>query len=205
MPSRTKRVFFKDYAFNVYDNVYEPAEDSFLFAENLSVNERDSVVDMGTGCGILGIIASTKATRTVAIDINPYAVRCAKENAKLNNVMEKMSIVQGDLFAPLRAEEKFDLILFNAPYLPAEHGTGDYWLERAWNGGATGRQIIDRFMLESPRHLKPAGRILLLQSSLSNTNKTLKGFEGRGFRTRTIAKLDLPFFESIILIEAKFK
>ncbi|MDI6690428.1 MAG: methyltransferase, partial [Candidatus Bathyarchaeota archaeon] len=49
----SKKVFFADYVFYVSENVYEPAEDSFLFAENLMVRERDFVLDMGIGCGIL--------------------------------------------------------------------------------------------------------------------------------------------------------
>ena len=120
MPSQTKRVFFGDFVFVVDENVYEPAEDSFLFAENLDVKEGERVLDMGTGCGILGILAAKKASSVVAVDVNPHAVHCAQENAKLYNVRSKMDFVQGDLFAPLRKEEKFDVILFNAPYLPAD-------------------------------------------------------------------------------------
>ncbi|MEM3760934.1 MAG: 50S ribosomal protein L11 methyltransferase, partial [Candidatus Bathyarchaeia archaeon] len=97
-----KRVFFADYVFYVSENVYEPSDDSFFFAENLRVRKGDFVLDMGTGCGLLGIIAAAKASHVVAVDINPYAVRCAKENAKLNHVIDKMSFIQGDLFTPLR-------------------------------------------------------------------------------------------------------
>jgi len=92
MPSPSKKVFFADYGFHVSGNVYEPAEDSFLFAENLAVKEGEIVLDMGAGCGILGIIAAEKAAKVVAVDINPYAVRCAKENAKLNRVACRQNI-----------------------------------------------------------------------------------------------------------------
>jgi len=203
MPSASKKVFFRDYAFNVWENVYEPAEDSFLFAQNLSVSEGDFVLDMGTGCGILGIIAAKKASRVVAVDVNPYAVRCAKENAKLNNAESKMFFVQGDLFAPLRTEEKFDLILLNAPYLPAEHTEGDSWLERAWAGGTTGRQVIDRFVFEAPKFLKTEGHILLMQSSLSGVDETLQKFEEKGLKPSILEERDLPFFETIVLVKAK--
>src|SRR4030042_950814 len=146
MSSRTKRVFFGDFVFVVDENVYEPAEDSFLFAENLVVKEGERVLDMGTGCGILGIIAAKKESEGVAVDVNPYAVRCAKQNATLNNVCSKMTFVQGDLFTPLSEKAKFDVILFNAPYLPTEAAEGDSWIERAWTGGFTGSQVIDRFI-----------------------------------------------------------
>ena len=106
MHSLPKRVYFGDYVFSVWENVYEPAEDSFLFAENLNVHEGEEVLDMGTGCGILGILAAKKAKTVVAVDVNPHAVRCAKENAALNDVRSKMAFVQGDLFTPLSEEDK---------------------------------------------------------------------------------------------------
>ena len=106
MPSPIKKVFFEDYVFFVSENVYEPAEDSFLFAENLVVKEGDVVLDMGTGCGILGVVAAEKAAKVVAVDVNPYAVRCAKKNAKLNGVSNKIFFVQGDLFTAIRIGER---------------------------------------------------------------------------------------------------
>jgi len=203
MPSPSKKVYFRDYIFHVYENVYEPAEDSFLFAENLAVKKDEVVLDMGTGCGILGIIAAEKAAKIVMVDINPYAVRCAKENAKLNGVLEKICFVQGDLFAPIRTEEKFDSILFNAPYLPSKPSEDKSWLGRAWAGGAGGRQVIDRFICEAPEYLKENGCILLMQSTLSNVNETLRRFEKNGLKTSIVAKRSLPFFETIVLVKAE--
>ena len=204
MPSSShKRVPFGDNVFNVWENVYEPAEDSFLFAENLNVHEGDEVLDMGAGCGILGIVAAKKVNKVVAVDVNPHAIRCAKENAALNDVRSKMGFVQGDLFTPLSEKAKFDVILFNAPYLPTDNAEGDSWLERAWNGGAKGRQIIDRFITEAPKHLKQTGRVLLMQSTLSGVDETVYKFAVQGMSARVVASRALPFFETITLIDAK--
>lgn len=204
MPSAGEKVFYDDHAFCVFENVYEPAEDTFLFAENLDIQKDDMVFDIGTGCGMLSILAAEKTTHVVAVDINPFAVRCAKENARLNHVGERLSFVQGDLFTSLRLCERFDVILFNAPYLPSESSEEVSWLEQAWVGGVSGRTVIDRFIVEAPKYLKSNGHVLLMQSTLSDVDKTLYMFERSGLKASVTAKRDLPFFESIVLIRAEF-
>src|SRR4030042_6247656 len=122
MPFSGKRISFGSYDFDVSEDVYEPAEDSFLFAENLEVKAGGVVLDLGTGSGILAVLAAKKAGTVVAVDVNPYAVRCAKQTAELNRVEDKLSFLQANLFSAFDVQAKFDVILFNAPYLPSEKG-----------------------------------------------------------------------------------
>jgi release factor glutamine methyltransferase len=204
MPSSAKRVYFGDYVFFVDENVYEPAEDSFLFADNLEVEAGDAVLDLGTGCGILSTLAAEKARVVVAADVNPYAIRCAKENAKCNNIRGKMSFVQGDLFTWLSEKTRFDAIFFNAPYLPVDKGEADSWIGRAWAGGASGRQVIDRFISEVPGYLKRTGRVLLMQSTLASVDETVRRFADCQLNAGVVAERALPFFETVVLIEARF-
>ena len=197
-----KRIVFNNCVFYIPKDVYEPAEDTFLLAENLKVNEDDIVLDMGTGSGILGILAAKKAKRVIAVDSNPHAVRCAKLNAKASKVVDKMDIRLGDLFQPIKQNERFTLILFNAPYLPTSPDEEKTWIGRAWAGGPTGRQLIDRFIAEAPRYLCENGKILLVQSSLSNVEETMRRLREAGLEARIISEKRF-MFETIVLIEAR--
>jgi len=197
-----KEFSFGGCVFRVCENVYEPSDDSFLFAENLAVKRGDRVLDVGTGCGLLGVVAAKKASFVVGVDVNRFAVRCALANAKLNGVSDKMMFVAGDLFSALSAVVRFDLVLFNAPYLPVEKGEGLPLLERAWSGGAGGREVIDRFVVGVHERLERGGKALLLQSTLADVDETLEKFGEQGLRAKIIAEKSLPFFESIVLVEA---
>jgi len=201
MKSVKKQVFFDNFVFQIFEEVYEPAEDSFLIAEQLVqiVKEDDAVLDIGTGCGILAVIAAKKAKKVIATDINPKAIRCVKLNAENNHVATKIEIRQSDLFQAIQKTEKFNLIIFNAPYLPTKNEE-ETWIERAWAGGPTGRQIIDRFIIEAPHHLKTKGKILLVQSSLADINKTLEKFQ-TDLKVKVIAEKKVAF-ETIAVIEA---
>jgi len=199
-----KKIFFGKYAFEVAGEVYEPAEDTFLLARNLSVTQGERVLDMGTGCGILAVLAAERASKVVAIDVNPYATACAQKNAELNGVAGKVETRLGNLFEAVEADEKFDLIVFNAPYLPVEKGEGKSWVEKAWTGGKTGRMVIDRFIDKAAEHLTQSGRILLVQSSLSKVEKSLERFSRANLRASVVDREKLDF-EEIVLIEARRK
>ena len=138
--------------------VYLPREDSFLLKKELidyiKKYKPQSVLDMGTGTGIQAITAKKLEVETVfATDINPDAIDCAKKNSK--NL--KISFVQSDLFSNI--SEKFDLIVFNTPYLPPEPP-----LDPQWSGG---KKFVERFLNESKKHLTPNGKIIFVHSSKS--------------------------------------
>lgn len=202
MNSRIKRVFFGSFAFDVFESVYEPAEDSFLLAQNLQIKKDDLVLDIGTGCGIQAILTAQKVRKVLAVDVNPNAARCAVHNATLNHVADKVEVRQGNLFEPMRAGEKFDVIIFNAPYLPSESGEERDLASRAWAGGRSGRRVIDCFIVEAPAYLKINGRVFLVQSTLSNVEESLRMFTDRGLGAEVIAERKVEF-ETIVIIQAK--
>ena len=199
-----KKAYFKDHVFEVDEHVYEPAEDTFLVAEKLDTKKDDIVLEIGTGCGILAILAAKTAKKVVAIDINPYAIECTKRNAKNKNLLKRIDFRQGNLFEPIKNGEQFSLIIFNSPYLPSEPDEEKSWIGKAWAGGKTGRQVIDPFIAAAPNYLSINGRILLVQSSLSDVKKTIKMFDELNFQAKVVSELKFPF-ESIVLIEAKLE
>jgi release factor glutamine methyltransferase len=197
-----KKAYFRDHVFLVDEHVYEPAEDTFLIAEKMRAEEDDVVLDMGTGCGILAVLAAEKAKSVLAVDVNPYALQCAAKNAENNGVKERIDFRRGDLFQPIKQNERFSLILFNAPYLPSEPDEEKSWIGKAWAGGRNGRKIIDQFVMDAPNFLAEGGRIQLVQSSLSNVNRTIEMFGELDLRATVAAQVKVAF-ESIVLVEAK--
>jgi len=185
--------------FQNHPEVYEPAEDSVLLANNLDVGAGERVLEIGVGSGYVSLVASQGAASVVGIDINPHAARLAKENAKLNGIAN-VDFIISDLFSPIRG--RFDLIFVNPPYLPEKDGAGRGPVELAWDGGEDGRRLTERFIKEVQDYLEPNGRVLMIQSSLSGYEETVKSLSGRGFRVKTLAEQKL-FFETIYLIEAR--
>jgi release factor glutamine methyltransferase len=166
------------------------------------VDRGDIVLDMGTGCGIIGIIATKKAQKVLAIDINPHAIECAYNNAKNHKVLDKFETREGDLFKVVKPFERFSLIIFNPPYLPSSEEVLDSgWIEKAWNGGPTGRDVIDRFLEDCDKHLSEKGRILMIQSTISKVEKTMNRLRKNGFVVNIIDEKKLDF-EKLVVIQA---
>jgi release factor glutamine methyltransferase len=185
-----------------HPNVYEPAEDTFILLENLQVERRDRVLEIGTGTGIIAIKAAMNSRMVIATDINPYAIECATKNI-ITNKSFNIELRQGDLFEPVKGE-KFDLILFNTPYLPTDDEEKiDDELNAAWDGGFDGRMLIDRFIEGLSHYFNQGGRVQMVQSSLSDVNMTLKKLEDLGFKVSVTARKK-GFFEEIVVISGIF-
>jgi release factor glutamine methyltransferase len=163
------------------DQVYAPAEDTFLIrdAALAEVRPDDRVLEVGCGSGAVSAALLGRAGSVAATDINPHAVRAARALG--------VETVRTDLMAGVRGP--FDLVLFNPPYLPtAPEERLDDWLEYALDGGPTGRETIERFAADIGRVLAPFGRILLLVSSLTGPEEVRKLFAGLGYIVLLAAK-----------------
>ncbi|WP_457752221.1 HemK2/MTQ2 family protein methyltransferase [Thermococcus sp.] len=180
----------------LHHQVYEPAEDTFLLAENLFVKEGDVALDVGTGTGIIALLMARKAHFVLGVDVNPIAVKLARRNAELNGITN-VEFRLSDLFE--KVSEKFDVVTFNAPYLPGEP---EEPIDLALVGGGNGRKVIDRFIEDVGDYLKPGGAVQIVQSSITGIERTLELLRKNGLKPQITAKKHI-FFEDIVLITAQ--
>lgn len=148
--------------------------------DGVGIGANAEVLDMGTGSGICAVIAARYARRVVAVDINAAAVRCASVNALLNRLEEKIEGRHGDLFQPV-AGQRFDVILFNPPFLRGEPRNDR---DRAWRS----IDVAERFADGLDQHLKPSGSALLLLSTYGDPATFLTPLDRRGHRVSVIAE-----------------
>jgi release factor glutamine methyltransferase len=150
-----------------------------LLDSNL-VGRNHHVLDMGTGSGVCAVFAAKHALRVVAVDINPAAVRCAGINALLNSVEGAMEVRHGDLFGPV-GDEKFDLVLFNPPFL---RGRPQDDRDRAWRA----IDVAERFAGGLRGHLKPGGAALVILSTFGDARHFLEEFSKQGLEISVLAE-----------------
>lgn len=187
----------KDLKLMSHEAVYQPREDSLLLADIVwDMKSIGKVLDMGTGSGIQALLVSKKADEVLGVDINPKAIEIAKENAKINR-SKNVDFLRSDLFEKVKG--KFDLILFNPPYLPAEERIPG---SEKWAGGRTGRQIIRRFAKKAKKYLRPSGKILMVISSLTGLEEVKRIFKKKGFKSKVIKKKKIPW-ETLYALEIK--
>jgi len=119
----------------------------------------DSVLDLGTGCGIQALHASRWAGRVVATDISERALRFARLNAALNGIVN-IEFRLGSLFEPV-AGEHFDRIVSNPPFVitPRTPGVPEYEYR---DGGMVGDALVEAVVAGAREHLTPGGIAQLL-------------------------------------------
>jgi len=141
------------------------------------------VLDLGTGSGVGAIFAARLGAVVKAVDINPEAIRCARLNALLNRLEDKIEVYYGDLFEPV-AGQQFDLILFNPPFY---RGQARDNLDYAWRG----EDIFERFSAQLGGMLKPNGQAIIVLSSLGACDDLLQQLRANGFEIETITQMQL--------------
>jgi ribosomal protein L3 glutamine methyltransferase len=126
-----------------------------------------SILDLCTGGGSLAIVAADRFpdAQVVGADLSSDALALAAVNRDRHGLRERVELVQGDLFAPVR-NRRFDLVLCNPPYvndasmqaLPPEFRAEP---RAALAGGHDGMDLVRRLLADAPAHLCEDGLLLL--------------------------------------------
>ena len=135
-----------------------PLSELLSRAVTSEVQVADRVLDMGSGNGINGILAASKARKVVSVDINPKAVETTRRNIDRNGVSERMEAHVSDVFRDVAG--RFDLIIFNPParWFPPRD------LMEMASTDENYRALTEFF--ENARHyLNPAGCMLIMFGS----------------------------------------
>ncbi|MGA2459960.1 MAG: HemK2/MTQ2 family protein methyltransferase [Candidatus Bathyarchaeia archaeon] len=175
--------------------VYAPSDDSFLMVSAIPTGNLagKNVLDLGTGSGVLGLYCALQGALVTLSDIDGIALQHAREVAKSLGV--DLDTTKSDLFSNVC--ESFDLVLFNPPYLPSVTVK-----DRAIDGGLMGADVIRRFLLELPSHLKKDGTALMLVSSVNDIPSLLQEYSE--FEFSPVAKRPL-FFEELQVLRVRFR
>ena len=158
---------------DVFHKVYSPAEDTFLVTDNIVTEPGIRFLEIGVGTGLISIFAAKQGAVVEGTDINQAAVANAKHNAEKNDV--GVRFICGDLFEGIAG--RFDVIVFNPPYLPSLRGEDlTKWEEEALIGGHSGVETSIRFLEECPEYMKSDCIVYLIASSLGDINRLTEHF-----------------------------
>jgi release factor glutamine methyltransferase len=175
----TGRAHFFNLEFEITRDVLIPRPDTETLVENVIQLlrrepgfENPRILDLctGSGCIAAAIAHNLKDAVVVATDISPATVAVAKKNIDRLGLTSRVTIEQGDLFAPLAQladRQPFHIIVANPPYIPTDQvptldrSVRDYEPHAALDGGPDGLSFHRRILAEATTCLRPGGHIFL--------------------------------------------
>lgn len=165
---------FMSLPFYVNDSVLIPRQDTEILVETaldfIDKEKQTQILDICTGSGCVGISIAYYArnSKVVAVDISGAALKVAERNAKVNNVEDRISFINSNLFEkiPESLLGKFDMITSNPPYIPRSEikklmkEVRDYEPSIALDGGEDGLDFYHLIIKSGKEYLKSKGIML---------------------------------------------
>ena len=193
-----------------HDDVYPPADDSFLLVDALSslwdtslrARKPSLCVEIGTGSGYVACSNAMLArghgcaeiTTTRASDVNARAVETCAATLRAHGVDARAcAVARGDLLEPHRdaieARGGIDVLLFNPPYVvtPSEE-VGRDGIASAWAGGVDGREVLDRLLPDVRDALAPGGIFLCVIIEQNKPREIMAMMEAMGLRSAIVSE-----------------
>ncbi len=173
----------------VRKNVFSPSHFNGwkIFNKNFPSVRNKNVLEIGTGTGVTALFLAKKgAKKVVAVDINPHAVRNAKENVKLNQ-LKNVEVRRSDIYSRIKKNERFDVIYWNMPFMPMPP---DYKHRSVLERGLfdPGYKITKKFLEEGKKFLVQEGKILLGTGDFGDIPCLKKIAKKFHYRVKRIAK-----------------
>jgi release factor glutamine methyltransferase len=159
---------FYGHAFRVDPRALIPRPETELLVEAAleALPEEGTALDLctGTGCVAIALALARPRAAVTAVDLSVEALALARENAA--RLAAPVTLLEGDLFAPVPAGARFDAVTANPPYVPAGELPGlARELRReprlALDGGPDGLAVLRRLVRDAPPFLRPGGTLLL--------------------------------------------
>ena len=172
---------------------FRPSTISSLLADALEFKPGAVVVDVGTGSGILSIIAAKLgASKVYGVDAAAETVEIATANAERHGVSDRVEFAQGDMFEPLDPDLEVDVVIGDVSGIPDEIATVSGWFPSGLSGGPTGAELPMRMIEESKRLLKKGGSLFLPTGSLQDESSILERARSVFGSMKQLAERNIP-------------
>ena len=127
-----------------------------------------SILDLcaGSGCVAVSLAVNVPKSRVTAVELHPATARVTRQNIDKHKVTERVTLLEGDLFAPVERGARFELIVSNPPYvtsgeIPGLEADVRHEPHRALDGGVDGLDVIRRIVNQAPGFLVPGGWLMM--------------------------------------------
>jgi release factor glutamine methyltransferase len=194
--------------FYVNENVLIPRQDTEILVEEVlkiakKINAK-KILDLCTGSGAIAVSIAKylDGAEVTATDISQEALRVAKRNATNNDVQDKITFVQSNLFENIR-KDKYDMIVSNPPYIRtdiikklAKEVQNEPFI--ALDGGYDGLDFYRRIVKQGYEYLKFGG-YLCLEIGYDQKEEVMQLVETEEKYTNTYSKKDLYENDRIVV------
>ena len=182
--NKANRFHYKDILIETHPEVYDPAEDTFLLLDSIDIKKEERVLEIGAGCGIIGLFCAKIGADVICTDINPISVELIKKNYLINQNKLKgnFEIRFGDMFSAIQDYDSFDTVIFNPPYLPTKkEDLTASWIDVSTSGGELGLDLTKRYIESLSKHLKEEGDAYFIFSSQCDKKELIKIIEKNNY------------------------